>query len=83
MFNNCRLYNGPDSEYTETADILEVLFAETMERILPESKKKEKPIHSESDSEVDEKPPPKKPAKKKAGPKSKTERSNKRKSQQS
>ena len=36
MFNNCRLYNGPDSEYTETADILEILFAETMERIIPE-----------------------------------------------
>lgn len=23
MLNNCRLYNGPDSEYTETADELE------------------------------------------------------------
>merc|ERR1712045_604299 len=35
MFNNCRLYNGPDSEYTETADELEIVFAETMARILP------------------------------------------------
>ena len=26
MLNNCRLYNGPDNEYTETADELEEMF---------------------------------------------------------
>ena len=78
MFNNCRLYNGPDSEYTETADILEILFAETMERIIPEELEQRRKasmelVKSDSEDEKESKPKPKqKQVKKKAGPKSKT-----------
>ena len=36
MLNNCRLYNGPDSEYTETADELEDLFKDKMKMSLPQ-----------------------------------------------
>ena len=36
MLNNCRLYNGPNSEYTETANELEDLFKNQMKAKLPE-----------------------------------------------
>ncbi|XP_078491492.1 uncharacterized protein LOC100179806 isoform X3 [Ciona intestinalis] len=36
MFNNCRLYNGPDSEYTEVANQLDELFQTTLSKNLGE-----------------------------------------------
>merc|ERR1712087_1032744 len=54
MFNNCRLYNGPESEYTETADELEIVFAETMAAILPSHSSKATIMSSRSSTDTDD-----------------------------